>query len=135
MSGIPGGDDSPAIELDPSTPVGMVRLLIADLSTPPLLTDQQLSAFLAAEGGNVKLGAALALTTISISEALISRKISTQDLSVDGPAVAAELRAQAKALRDQVAAGDIGDGSAGLEIAPVWMFPQPDPRWDCPNYF
>lgn len=97
---IPSGGDA----YNPSTPVGMVRLLIADTSpTDPLLSDADLQAMLAVESDNVKLAAATALEVIARSEVLISKKISTQDLSTDGPAVAAELRAQAKSLRDQVA--------------------------------
>lgn len=97
---IPAGGDA----YNPSTPLGLVRLLIADVSpTDPLLSDADLQAILTAESANVKLAAATALEIISRSEVLISKKITTQDLSTDGPAVAAELRAQAKSLRDQVA--------------------------------
>lgn len=97
---IPAGGDA----YNPSTPLGMVRLLIADLNhADPLFTDADLLAVLTAESGSVKLAAATALEVISRSEVLISKKITTQDLSTDGPAVAAELRAQAKSLRDQVA--------------------------------
>ncbi|MEV2239522.1 hypothetical protein [Micromonospora sp. NPDC049891] len=89
------------VTVDPTTDVGMVRLLITDLSeTDPLLTDAQLLALLAVEGG-VKLAAASALEVIARSEVLISKRITVNDLSTDGPAVAAELRASAKALRDQ----------------------------------
>lgn len=97
---IPAGGDAS----NPTTPVGMVRLLISDVNfADPLFSDADLLAVLAVEGGNVKLAAATALDVIATSEALVSKKISTQDLSTDGPAVAAALRAQAKALRDQVA--------------------------------
>ncbi|MEV1315364.1 hypothetical protein AB0J14_04685 [Micromonospora arborensis] len=85
----------------PTADVALVRLLIADVNaTDPLFTDDQIVSFLTLEGG-VKRAAAAALETIARSELLLSKKITTQDLSVDGPAVAAELRLQAKALRDQ----------------------------------
>lgn len=98
--------------VDPTTDIGMIRLLITDLdSTAPLFDDDQIQAFLTLEG-TVRLAAAVALETIATSEALISKKIKTQDLSTDGPAVAKELRERAAQLRAQAAAageGDLGD--------------------------
>jgi hypothetical protein len=92
----------PPITTDPSTSVGMVRLLITDLSeTAPLFEDAQLSALLTAERGSVKRAAAAALETIARSEVLIAKHTSTNDLSTNGPSVGAELRASAKSLRDQ----------------------------------
>lgn len=98
--------------------ISRVRLLIADLprdgeagcGTGTLLTDVQVEDLLDLSGGNVKRAAARALRTIATSEVLLSKKITQQDLSVDGPAVAAELRAQADALdaeaqRDEDQAG------------------------------
>nr|DAE16652.1 MAG TPA: hypothetical protein [Myoviridae sp. ctw4b6] len=98
--------------------ISRVRLLIADLpkdgeagcGTSTLLTDTQVEDLLDLSGGNVKRAAARALRTIATSEVLLSKKITQQDLSVDGPAVAAELRAQADALdaeaqRDEDRAG------------------------------
>lgn len=94
---------APPIELDPAEPVGMMRLLTTDVDEAfPILTDEQYAAFLALEGDNVKRGAAAALEAMSTSETLRSKKITTQDLSVDGPAVAEDLRKRAKLLRDQV---------------------------------
>jgi len=115
MSGVAGDDgDQPTFELNPSTDVGMVRLLITDMSeADPLFTDVQIEAFLTLEGG-VRRAAASALETIARSEVLISKKITTQDLSTDGPAVAAELRAQAKALREQ-ARQDVDDVVGGAD--------------------
>ena len=89
--------------IDYSTSLGQVRLLIADVDETGLLlfTDAQINAFLTLESGNVRLAAAQALDTIASSEALVSKKIRTQDLQTDGPAVAAELRERAAALREQ----------------------------------
>jgi hypothetical protein len=133
VSGIPAEDEAPAIETDPSTPVGMVRLLIAD--TDPdnaLFLDGQIEAFLTAEGDSPKRAAALALDSIAISEALISKKFSTQDLSVDGPAVAKELRAQAASYRAQAQAEEDAETAEdyGLEIQPLWSFPCASPYGD-----
>lgn len=102
--------------LDPTTDTGMVRLLVADTNPDALLlTDPQISALLLMESGSVKLAAAQALDSIASSEALLSKKIRTQDLSTDGPAVAAELRARATELRRQVETGE-GDDTIGLDI-------------------
>ncbi|MER2142189.1 MAG: hypothetical protein ABS888_00230 [Eubacteriales bacterium] len=85
--------------VDYNSPLGQVRLLIADLGTPPLLDDETLQGYLVLEGQNVLRTAATALDAMATSDILISRKIRTQDLQTDGPAVAAALRAQAQALR------------------------------------
>jgi hypothetical protein len=92
------------------TPVAKVRLLIADTDVDnQLFTDEQLEGFLSIEGSRIKRAAAQALDTIATSEVLISKKIRTLDLQTDGPAVAAELRARAKQLRDE----DDQDGDEG----------------------
>lgn len=94
---------APPITLDPADPIGMMRLLTTDVDEGfPILTDAQYTAFLGIEGGNVKKGAAAALEAMSTSETLRTKKITTQDLSIDGPAVAEDLRKRAKLLRDQV---------------------------------
>ena len=81
--------------------VSAVRALIAD---PPgsgaLLTDETLGVYLDLNSSNIRLAAADALEAIAVSEVLVSKKIRTQDLTTDGPAVSAELRALAKRLRD-----------------------------------
>lgn len=117
----------PPITTDPTTPIGMVRLLATDLDpVAPLLEDAQIGALITAEGGNAKLAAAATLEVIARSELLVAKKITTQDLSSDGPAVAAELRAQAKSLRDQVARADADNDEVGAQgLLPVWSFPPP----------
>lgn len=111
------------IELDPSTAVGYIRLLVSDRDeVDPLLDDADYVALLAAEGSRT-LAAAAALETIARSEALVSKKISTQDLSTDGPAVAKELRESAKALRAQAALETTTTTTAA--VLPVWSFPDP----------
>lgn len=104
----------PPITVDPTTDIGRVRLLATDLDeVEPLFDDAQITAFLTMEDAVVKRAAALALETIARSEALVSKKIRTQDLATDGPAVAKELRESAQGLRDQV---DTTDDAFGLEI-------------------
>lgn len=90
------------ITLDPATQLGQIRLLTTDVDEAfPLHSDADLTAFLAMEGGNVKRAAAASLEAIATSETLVGKKITTQDLSTDGPAVAKDLRERAKGLRDQ----------------------------------
>lgn len=116
----PAGTALP-IELDPSTPTGRVRLLIGDIDPRnPLFTDAQLSGFLGMSPGgtNVFISAALALETIAASEVLISKKITTQDLSTDGPAVAKELRALAERLRKNAAEVDDDGNPFAIDIVP-----------------
>ncbi|MDN5640724.1 MAG: hypothetical protein L0I17_08135 [Actinomycetia bacterium] len=117
------------------TPVGQVRLLIAD--TDPdrqLLDDQQIAGCLAIAGQDVKRGAARALRVIAASEVLVSRKISTQDLSTDGPAVAAELRAQAEALEAEATRDDtLGGADAYAAYIPSGPGPGGEgEEWRCP---
>jgi hypothetical protein len=109
-----GGGSAP----DPTTDVGMVRILATDINLDsPLFTDEQIEAFLALEGGVVKRAAALALESIAVSETLISKKITTSDgLSTDGPAVAKALLDRAKMLREQAQSELDIDNSFGLEI-------------------
>lgn len=84
-----------------------IRALIADTSEPRLFTDEEIQVYLdlylpvgdPVSRRHVWWAAADALDAIATSEALTSKKIRTQDLSTDGPAVAAELRKQAAGLR------------------------------------
>lgn len=99
--------------VDYGTPAGQVRLLIADVDDyAPTLTDDQVTGFLALNGGNVRRAAADALDAIASSETLVSKVIHTQDLATDGPKVATDLRAHATRLRaladEEDAAGDGG---------------------------
>lgn len=97
--------------IDYTQPVGKVRLLIADLAEGAFLfEDELLEGYLALNDNSLYRAAADALDAIATSEVLVSKKIRTQDLSTDGPAVAAELRHQAARLR---AKADQMDEDAG----------------------
>jgi len=105
----------PPITVDPATDVGAVRMLATDLDeTTPLLSDEQIKRMLALCGGRVRRAAAMALDTIASSEALVSKRIRTLDLSTDGPAVAKELRAHAQRLREED--DELGNEPWGLDI-------------------
>ncbi len=87
---------------NPDEPVGQIRLLIDDTNPDAaVFSDRELDAFLGMNAGNVLRASAQALLMIAGSEARLSKKINTQDLSTDGPAVAKELRELAKQLRAQ----------------------------------
>lgn len=82
--------------------IALVRLYTGDpAGATALLTDEQITAFVDDNGGHPRLAAAAALEAIAASEVLVSKKIRTQDLTTDGPAVSAELRALAKQHRDR----------------------------------
>lgn len=113
------------IVLDPTITLGQVRLLISDVDEGNLLfTDPQVTAFLTLNADNVRRAAAQALDVIAGNEALVSKKIRTQDLATDGPAVAKELRALATELRRQEDEAEGGGDDFGFEI--VDFDPTPD---------
>lgn len=100
------------------TPLEQVRVLIADTDQAgQLLTDDQLRTYLVLNGDNPRRAAADALEAIAVSELLVSKKIRTQDLTTDAPALSAELRAVAKQLRAQADAADDADGWFGFDVA------------------
>lgn len=87
--------------IDFATPEGKVRLKISDLDEAnPIFTDQVITGYLDLNGDNIAYASADALEAIALSELLLAKKIRTQDLSTDGPAVAKELRELAKRIRD-----------------------------------
>lgn len=101
----------------PSDNQDLVRLLIADTSAANrMFSLRQVGLFLTLNGDNVRRAAAQALDTIAANEALLSKKLTTKDLSTDGPAVAAALRAQATELRRQADAGEGSTDDIGFEI-------------------
>lgn len=67
-----------------------------------LLSDEDIQVYIDANPTEVKLAAADALDAMAVNQALILKKIKLLDLETDGPALAKELRAAAKNLRDQV---------------------------------
>lgn len=100
--------------------IASVRLLIADVDDPPLLTDPQIATALTAEGGSDLRAAARCLEAIAVSEVLVGKKIATQDLNTDGAAVARELRALAAQYRQQARDEDPDLGAFdGFDLAPV----------------
>jgi hypothetical protein len=111
--------------LDPTTPVGQLRLLISDsqLRTDPgdpsapaeyYFSDLFLEGFLALNGGNLKLAAADALLALATNESMVSKKIRKENLQTDGPAVTNALRLVAQDYRTQGKADrDLEDSADG----------------------
>lgn len=97
-----------------STSVGKVRMLISDVDenrpARQIFQDDEIGAFLDLNSANVLLSAAMALSTIAANEVMIQKKMKTLDTQTDGPAVAAELRALAKQLREQAMNPPGGEG-------------------------
>jgi hypothetical protein len=103
-------------ELDPSTPVGLVRLLIPDRDADNLLfADADIAGFLTLEGLVVKRAAAAALEVVASNEAMVGKVIRSQDLSTDGAKVSDALLKRAAELRRQ-ADEDDPDTSGGLDV-------------------
>ena len=95
--------------IDYTSPVGQVRLLVGDVTDPFIFQDEQIEAFLAVSGDNIKRAAASALLVIAGNEALLYKYVRTDDLLVDGPKTAAELRQQADDLKEEAAAEEAED--------------------------
>lgn len=98
----------------PTTPIGMVRLLLNDVGEPWVFTDTEIHALLTLEGGSVKLAAAQAIDTNATNMVLASRVLRTQDLQTDGAKVADAMRAHAAELRRQVV--EVDDDGAYFEV-------------------
>lgn len=114
---------------DPTTDVGMVRLLLNDVDHDEIFTDAEITALLTLEGGHVKLAAAQAIDTNADNEVLASKVVSTQDLSTDGAKLADALRKRAQALRDQHYAQLEDDGF--FQIIEAGHYRGPELTEDC----
>ena len=99
---------------DLTNTIGVVRLLMNDkYANEPIFFDEEITAFLLLESGDPRRAAAKALETIAADEVLTQKVIKLLGLTTDGSKVAAELRANAGALRAQVAQ----DGEGLIDIA------------------
>lgn len=119
--------------VDLTSGVGRVRKYIPDLvliedpkdpTAPPqfYFSDEEIAAFLeeypvAAARWDVKRAAADAIDALANNEALVLKKIKTEDLETDGKAVADALRAGARALRDR-ARQEEAEGAVFFTVVP-----------------
>ena len=101
-----------------ATSIGQVRVLIGDTDAialvPPVVgqgeyswySDDELAGLLSVFGGSVRRASAQAIRTVAASQALLLKKWSADDLSVDGARVAQVLRELADSLDAQADAED-----------------------------
>ena len=88
--------------IDFTEPVGQVRLLVNDVDeTNFVFQDEEITAFLAIEGGSVKLAAAQAIDSQATNEALAAKVLKDHELTTDGAKLADAMRKHAAALRAQ----------------------------------
>lgn len=108
----------PGFTTDVTTDFGKLRLLITDRDPrEPIFDDDDLTTFLALEGGTLKKAAALALETIAVDEVLVLRVIKILQLTVDGAKVSDALLKRAALLRSQASAEVADEEAAPLDIA------------------
>lgn len=97
--------------------ISAIRWRISDKdATFPIFVDAEIKLALQEEGFNLKRAAAFCLEAIASNEALTQKVIKILQFSTDGAKVAAELRANAKLLRDQ-AENDAAVDGASFAIA------------------
>lgn len=97
--------------LDPTTDIGMVRMITQDKNIEQaLFSDAEINALLSLNGIDVRLAAAAALDIMASNQVMILKVIRLLDLSTDGAAVARALREHARQLRTDVAETDSVEG-------------------------
>lgn len=96
--------------VDYGTDVGKVRALLGDTEAENVVNgvgeymyfgDDEINAFLTMYGDNVKLATARCMETISMSQALLLKSWSSDDLTVNGDRIAESLRRLAAQLREE----------------------------------
>jgi hypothetical protein len=99
-----------ASPVDYATDIGKVRALLGDTEAENVESgigeymyfgDDEIAAFLTMYGDNVKLAAARCLETISMSQALLLKSWTSDDLTVNGDRIAESLRKLAAQLREE----------------------------------
>lgn len=120
--------------MDELTDIEQVRLNLGEDiedETTHVLSDAALATWLTAFNGSVDRATWRALITIATSEALISKKLTSQHLSTDGPALSAELRALAQTYKDMADADDNANYFAGYVLPPGAgrLFEAEEYRW------
>lgn len=107
-------------EIDFSSPIGQVRVLIPDLrkledlrdlrNEPRyLFADEEIEALLAVNSGNVKLAAADACDAIGMDKALQLLVLKTDDKQTDGAKLLAAIVGRARQLRAQAKEDEVNN--------------------------
>lgn len=125
--------------IDPSTPVGQVRLFIGDVTARPLsptvegqasfdwFSDAELAQFLVSADGSVQRACGYAILQLATGAALKDgRAIKTDDLSVGASTKGASLLAVAQAFFAEADAADEGDSSGFLIVSPASHYRRPE---------
>ena len=134
---------------DFETLAGQVRVLVGDTDPTPLdpnqpgygeyawYSDNELEALGGLMAGSPRKVAIWVLSQVIISEALILKKWKTDDLTVDGPAIASALEKTLKRLADEVAREEmlLDDWFEVVDFATAetWRYPEgaTRPVWWC----
>lgn len=125
--------------IDYNSPVGQVRVLIPDLRKLEdlrdlrkepryLFTDEEISAYLTINGGNVKLAAADACDAIGTDKALQLLVLKTDDKQTDGAKLLSAFVGRAKQLRAQ--AKEDAESNLAFDV----VYPSFEPRDWAVNY-
>lgn len=105
---------------DLTTNPGKIRLnTFGDDTDNPIFQDEELQAFFDQEL-HVKLACARVLEVVAVRQAYILKVITNLGLTTNGAALAAEFRAQAKQLRDQVKDEQTAQDAASDETGFDW---------------
>jgi hypothetical protein len=100
-----------------ATDVGRCRLMIPDrVEAEAIFQDEEISAFLALEGG-VKGATALALETIASDQVLTLKVAKILDKETDGAKVSDALLKRAAKLREQVASEEAVEEDGAFAVA------------------
>lgn len=100
--------------------IDQVRLLIPD--TDPdnqIFTDEDVENFLLTASGSVWRAGALAILAVANNEALLLKHVRTDDLAVNGPAVADALRKTAEIYFDRADKEDAQDVNDAFRVIPT----------------
>lgn len=112
-----------AFTYDPTTPRGIARMLIPDTtSTSYVFEDDELDALLSLNDTDPRRAAADALDIIATQQTMVLKYVTVNRVTTNGPAVGAELRARAAALRalSREAAADLAVPEVVSQAVDEW---------------
>lgn len=109
---------------DLATAIGQVRALTRDTRGPTTVffQDDEITFYLTLNSDDVRRAAAEMLDVWASDEAMVTKVVTLLDVSTNGPAVAASLRAHANKLRELADAADL-EGDAGFDVAEMALGP------------
>nr|ADW08985.1 unknown [Clavibacter phage CN77] len=116
---------------DPTTPVGQVRALIDDDAPDEggnyrLFGDNTIKAYLAMGADSPLRAAAFAVETVAMSQVLLLKSFSADDLSVRGDLISDSLRKLALQWRTQADTEDRREDYDAFELVPLYEGDKPE---------